>query len=219
VSAGREGSSTGFRLVVASLIAVTSLLGAVSAWRAETASSKGEEAERKAFADRVAGEQAKTTIRQDIENAVYDYEQAQSYFSQARALREEAAKAPAPEARRVRTQASAQQRLGKLVLGYVDADALRPDGKLDLGHYYDVNYAQVQSGQDVDPLPEFAEADRLTMKSERLVGLTALLVAAAFFFTLGQVSKRWGPKRLFLGGGLLVLVSSTVLLVLVELGT
>ena len=56
---GRRPSSTRYRTVVASLIALTALVGALSAWRAEAVAMRGENAERKGFADGVANEQEK----------------------------------------------------------------------------------------------------------------------------------------------------------------
>jgi len=212
-------ASTRFRVVVASLIALTSLVGALSAWRAEAASMKGEEADRKGFADGVIDQQAKTTIRQDMQAAVFDYERAQALFEAARQLRVQATKAPAGDRARLLVQSRAQQRAGTYVLGQVSSDALRPNGALDLGHYYEVNYAQVRQSQDVDPKPEFREADAQATKSERLIGLTALLVSAAFFFTAAQVSKRLRTRRLYVAGGVVVLAVSAVLLSIVELAT
>ncbi len=61
-----------------------------------------------------------------------------------------------------------------------------------------------------------AEAESLRGKSERLVGLTALLIAAALFLTLAEVSRRRRVADLFWNGGVVVLVVSTVLLIVVE---
>jgi hypothetical protein len=216
---GGQASSTRFKVAVALLIALTSLVGALSAWRAEAASMKGEQAERKGFADRIVDEQAKTTIRQDLQGVVLDYERAQSFLRLGATLQARADQSAPADRARLLTQARAQLRAGKAVLDGISRDALRPDGTLDLANFYAVNYSQVRQTQDVDPEPELARSDAQATKSERLVGLTALLVAAALFFTAAQVSRRLGPRRLYVGGGALVLGTSVVLLALVELAT
>lgn len=212
---GQGPPSTKFRIVVSSLIALTSLLGALAAWRAESAASRGDEAERKGFADNVANEQTKADIRARQRYELFDYERAQSYFAQAKALARQA-RGSGPDASRLLAQAATLRKLGKLVLGYVDPDALRPDRTLDLDRYFAVNYEHRRSGEDLDSSAEFHEADALAKRSERDVGLTALLIAGAFFFTLGNVSRRRSARLLYVGGGLIVLVTGSVLLLLVE---
>lgn len=211
-------SSTRFKIVVASLIALTSLLAALAAWRAEVASMKGEDSERKGFADSVANEQAAAQIRSGLQDTLLSYERAQFYRAQAIAFRKRAARAPAADGARLRAQATAQEGLAKVVLGTIDRDALRPDGSLDLKRKFQLDYTLAKSAQDIDSKPDFARSDSFSTKSERLVGLTAMLIAAAFFFTLAQVTRR-RTKPLYVGGGLIVLVAATVLFVIVEVAT
>lgn len=211
-----EPPSTRFRIAVASLIAFTSLLAALAAWRAEAASLKGDEVERKGFAESVADEHVKARIHSTTEQDLIAYDRALSYFAQARALQHEAAVATSGDAVRLRTQARAHRELGtRLLRGEVSPDALRRDGSLDLEREFEINYAQAKLHTDLDPTPEFHEADTLSVRSERDVGLTALLIAAAFFFTLGQVAMR-RTRMLYVAGGGAVLVSASVLLLLVE---
>jgi len=100
---------------------------------------------------------------------------------------------------------------------YVDPDALRPDGTLDLARKFDIEWSLASSQHDIDPEPEFALSDSLKRRSERLVGLTALLIAAALFFTLAQVSRSSRRSSVYLAGGSVVLVAATGLLAAVEL--
>jgi hypothetical protein len=202
-------------VVAASLIALTSLLGAIAAWRAEVASMKGDDAERKGFADNVENEQQKARIRSSLQDDLVTYQRARSVQALAKGLREQARTASSADAARLAVEAAANEKLAKDVLSRLDTDALRPDGTLDLSRKYELEYALASSHSDLDPKPEFAGSDILAKKSERLVGLTALLIAAAFFFTLAQISRR-GLKLLYLGGGLTVLLTASVLLLLVE---
>ncbi len=220
----REGrparrTSTRYKVGVASLIAVTSLIGAVAAWRAEAASRQSDEAEQTGFANSVANAQAKAQIRSSLEQVLVQYESSRTYAAQAVALRKQAASLGAADAARLRVQSSAAAHLAAFLKAHVRPNALRPDGTLDLDRAFQLDYAQARQNADLDPAPDFRQVDHFAKKSERLVGLTALLIAAAFFFTLAQVGKRRLAARVYLGGGVIVLVAATVLLVVVEVAT
>ena len=60
-----------------------------------------------------------------------------------------------------------------------------------------------------------ALSDRMRSKAEHLVGLTMLFIIAALFLTIAQVSNS-SARRLYLGGGIGVLVVAMALLFVVE---
>jgi hypothetical protein len=213
--------SARFRVVVALLIALTSLLGALAAWRAEAASMKGDNAERKALTESLANERVRSSIRSDLQDTLQKYQDAQVYFALSRALRARVAGAAPADAARLRALAKADEQLGSARIGLLRShtDAIRADGTLDLAREFQLRYANEKSTTDLDPRPEYRISDHQATKSERLVGLTAMLIAAAFFFTLAQVGRRREVIPLYLGGGLVVMVAATVLLLLVVFGT
>lgn len=213
-----EPRSTRLRVVIASLIATTSLVAAVGAWRASLASSASSGADRKGFADSVTRSRAVAEIRAALAATLLDYARARSYAEQAKALRAQARRAPPAERARLVAIAESKERLEQVARNSIDADALRPDGTLDLDRKFDFELSLQRSTQDMDPREEFARGNALNTKTERLVGITALLVSGALFFTLAQVSRR-RVYLLYLAAGAVVLGTSTILLIVVEVGT
>jgi len=202
------------RVLIPALIALTSCLSAVGAWRAAIASGAAASAERKAFADSVAAERQHAVIDTVVDSIESAYARRAALQGAATALRSRAAEVGEADAARFVALAEAYE---ATAAGFIiDTDALAPDGSLDLQAKREVEWAQAEHAQDLDPGPEMAEAGSLRGKSERLVGLTALLIAAALFLTLAQVSRRPRVAELFWNGGVAVLVVSTVLLIVVE---
>jgi hypothetical protein len=201
------------------LIALTSLLGALAAWQAETASMRRDAANGSGFAKSVANEQAQATIRANIESELLDYERARSYSSQAAALRRQALHAASPDSAHLRAEAALKSDLAARILSFLDPDAFGPGHRFDPNKAFQIEYTQAKTTSDFDSAAEFVLSDQQATKADRLVGLTVLLIAAAFFFTLAQVSSRRSTARLYLGGGLLVLLSSSVLLLIVVFAT
>jgi hypothetical protein len=204
------------RVLTASLIALTSVLGAVGAWRASLASSSAGDADRKGFADNVARTQQRAAILIQTDAILLDFVRMRAYEDRAEALRTEAAEAGPDDAARLEAQADADVKLAELIRTTIDPDALRPDGSLDLRRKFQLEFRLASGQQDLDPGPDFALADRMKSKAERLVGLTALFIAAALFLTLAQVSRTGAARRTYFAGGLGVLVTATALLFLVE---
>ena len=202
------------RLLIPVLIATTSVLGAVGAWRASTAAGAAAGAERQAFADTVAAEQQSAGIETVVGSIEFAYARRLALQSSAQALRAEAATAEPEAAERLLALAGAQEAAATSYL--IDADALRPDGSLDLDAKREVEWGLAADQWDLDPAPETARAAALRTKAQRLVGLTAFLIAAALFLTLAEVSRNRRVEALYWHGGVAVLVVSTVLLIVVE---
>jgi hypothetical protein len=211
-----EPPSTAFRVVTASLIAATSLLGAVGVWWSSEASGAAADAERRGFADLIAGKREETKIRSRLEEIVFDDLRARSYLEQARALRREAQRAAPDDVARLMAEAGARTGLARAVRAAIDRDALTPTGRLDLDRKFDIELTLTRERVDLDPAPEFARADDLGRKSEWLVGLAALLIGAAIFLTVAEAT-RTGDRRIYLGCGVGVLAAASTALVLVEM--
>jgi hypothetical protein len=209
---GSEHRPARGRALIPALIALTSVLGAMGAWRASVASGAAGGAERKAFADTVAAEQQKAVIESVLGSIEFTYARKASLEAMAASLRGESETAAEESAGRLTAQADAYQAAADSLL--IDADALRPDGSLDLQAKRDIEWALVADRLDLDPAPEWAEADAQRAKAERLVGLTALLIAAALFLTLAQVGRNPRARSLYLNGGVAVMVAATILLFL-----
>lgn len=202
------------RILIPVLIAGTSVLGAVGAWRASTASGAAAGAERRAFADTVAAEQQRAGIETVVGSIEFAYARRLALRESAAALRSAAEEAGAAESARLRALAAAQEAAADAYV--IDADALRPDGALDLEAKRQVEWALAAGVQDLDPAPEMARAADLRSKSQRLVGLTAFLIAAALFLTLAEVTRNPRVETLYWYGGVAVLSVAGILLIVVD---
>ena len=202
------------RVLIPALIALTSVLGAVGAWRASAASGAAAGDERRAFADSVAAEQQRAAIETVVGSIEFSYARRLALQESAAALRAEAEVAGPDEAARLNALAAADAAAAAAYV--IDADALRPDGSLDLEAKRAVEWGLASDVQDLDPAPEMARAADLRAKSQRLVGLTAFLIAAALFLTLAEVSRNPRIEALYWHGGVAVLAVAAVLLAVVE---
>lgn len=211
-----RGASSGLRILIAVLIATTSVLGAVAAWRAAVAGSDATAHERKAFDDEVARERARAAVLNTLDSTYSMYIRSEEEKRRAEVIRTKAKSAQGAEKAQLHTEADAFKNLSEINAAGIRIDSLRPDGTLDLERAFEIEWDQAQRVEDIDPEPDFAAADEALDKSEGLIGLTALMIAAAFFLTLAEISKTVAHRFYFVGGtGVLVIAS--VLLVVVEL--
>lgn len=202
------------RLLLAWLVALSAMLAALAVWRAETAAIKGDEAVRAGFADSVGSKREQAGARTDVEAFLLQYLDARAAAAQARALRAEARAAPRADAPALGIQADAVTDLKD------DYEARGFDSSVPkkvaaaLRTEFGRDYGLRRYRFDLDPEPEYAAGETYHRKSEDIVGVAALLVAAAFVFTLGQVFR--SRSLFFVRGGLLVLISAVVWFVVVE---
>jgi hypothetical protein len=208
-----------FKIVLSVLIALTSLLGAVAAWQAEAASSKRDADNGSGFAKSVAKDQTQATLRARVASQLLDYEQGKDDLAQANALNLQARHGAKADRRYLRTQSAFEADLGKRILATLDPDAFGANHAFNPEREFAIDFTAAKNNSDFDSNAEFVEAGHQATKASRLVGLTVLLIGAAFFFTLAQVSSRRGNARLYAGGGLLVLVTAGILLLLVVVAT
>jgi hypothetical protein len=209
------------RVVVALLIALTSILGAGVAWRASKASIAAEELEREAFRQKVENVAARAKVRETPEKALMAYTQWLDATSRARTL---AAGGPL-----ARLDAAASRRSAAREWQSVPLNARSAAGKLDLDRAARVADVEIMLGEvqlgaraghrpDLDPRPEVRKATHLRTKENRLAGLAALLVVAAVFFAVAQI-LRTRMFRVPLAAGAVVLVVAFALALYVDLAT
>ena len=177
------------RSFTAALIALTSLTGALVAWRAAVADGAAGGADREGLDDLTARQHARAVAQSDAEAFLADVVTVHALQARADRLRAEAEEAEGDDAARLALEAEALAAAAEDLEQTINPDALLPSGQLALDRTVDLALAVAAQQQDLDPAPEFAEADRKRRKSERLVGLSALLIAAALFFTLAQISR------------------------------
>lgn len=171
--------------------------------------------ERKAFDDEVARERARAAILNSLDSTFSSYIRSEEAKRRYEVLKEKAQSAQGVDKEQSLAEAEAYRNLAEINVAGIRVDSLRPDGTLDLERAFEIEWDQAQRAEDIDPEPDFIAADDALEKSERLVGLTALMIAAAFFLTLAEISKTVAHRAYFLGGTG-VLSIATVLLLLVE---
>jgi hypothetical protein len=213
------GASTILKTVIAALIALTSLLGAVGAWRASEASDNAASAERKGFAELVASRREQARIRARLDATLFDYMRAKAYGEQARLLRRQAIGASREDAARLRSEATALAEVSRTIGTYVDPDAVDDEDELVLSQKFLLDYEHAKTLADLDPKLEFDEADEASEKSEWLVLTTTGMIAAAFFLTLAQVARTRDrrARAIFLGAGIAVMLAAAAALAIFEL--
>ena len=203
-----------FKLLVTALVAATTFLGALGSWRATEAGGEARRAERKAVSDQRAAVLQETVIRAGLAATEWDYMRRTALLAAVDELRAQAQKTP-ENASDLLALAAAYELA--VINQPIDPDALLPDGTLDLQAKFDLEWYAAGQRQDLDPGPEFAVADAMRLKSERIVGLTAVFVAAALLLTLSQVSRHERGRALYFFGGLGIGVVAATLLAVLEL--
>lgn len=203
------------RALIPVLIALTSVFGSVAAWRATTASGAAGAAERQAFANTLAAQQERSRIETQAFTIEFTDARRASLEAAAAALRDAAGAAEGAAAAQAISLADAYDAAAANLAALIDPTAQGEEG-LDLEAFRSSQWALAADLQDLDPGYEEAQADALRTKSQRLVGLTALLIAAALFLTLAEVSRRRLVADLYWRGGVSVLAASVVLLIVVE---
>lgn len=204
------------RTLIPVLIALTSVLGSVAAWRASAASGAAGASERWAFANTLTAEQQDSRIETELASLEFTHARRTALEAAATALRAQADGMEAAEAAPLEALADAYEAAAATLAQFISADAVGPDGRLDLEGMREAQWALAADLADLDPSEETAEAESLRNKSQRLVGLTALLIAAALFLTLAEVSRRRLVADLYWRGGVVVLAAAVVLLMVVE---
>lgn len=203
------------RVLIPVLIALTSALGSVAAWRASTASGAAGAFERQAFDNTLAAQQESSRIETELASLEFTHARCTALEAAADAWRTQAGGLGDPGEATVAALADAYDAAATSLRLFVTVEVL-PDGSLDLAGARAERWALAGDLQDLDPQEETAAAESLRAKSQRLVGLTALIIAAALFLTLAEVSRRRLVADLYWRGGIVVLAASVVLMIVVE---
>lgn len=216
---GSGGPSDRAKLIIAILIATTSLVGTFVAWRAVSVARAASSAREQALQHQAAA--AETAVHADglADLAKIDYDlRLRADEAQAASLKHAAERARGRVTQRqLNADAVAFARSSAAVLRHVDDNAIGPGGQLQLTRDAQVYTLADEALTDTDPRPQQKEAARLQANAEDLKadGLAALV--AAFFLTLAQVS-RTRAWRLYFTGGVLVLIGTAAYVSFIGIG-
>jgi hypothetical protein len=202
--------------VVALLIAVVTVIGAVVAWRASVADDGAGDAD---FAGLRASLNAEETRALNAVDA-YEHYGAYTNYWRYRALGDELADAlaTAPDDQ---LETLDRQRAEAYDLADANQDLfpnrfLNRDGTYSVAREEGEAWADAAREQDLNPDPQYAEADRLRAKSNQLLGTLTLLGLALVVFTLVE-SVEGRLKLALVALGTLLAVAGVVVAVVLEL--
>jgi hypothetical protein len=213
------GAPDWVRIGIAILIAASSILGAGTAWRASRASIGADERDRAGFARKAVDVGIREAVFGKRVVSASAYLQWLAHERFARALTAEAQHADPVTARLLKAEAVVERSVATAAWKQVDPNARGARaGKLDLDGAARIDSFNRTRSAAVDAQSEFAGADGLRTKAERLVLLAAFLIVAAVAFAIGRVRRR-RDYRVWLAIGLIILVGSTIAALYVDIAT
>jgi hypothetical protein len=215
------------KLVVAVLIGLVSITGAVVAWQSALAGEKATDKDRQAVAETVAVSQSEANDEVIVQDARSRFADHAAALITATALDDEAERATTAgdgERARVAAEEAAEQRVTArrvleggtapvLLADYVSTDEDTGRPALDESGLRDDLRQIAQAQAQVDPTQTVREANRLRADSERLDRWLIALVSAIVLLTLAQVSRAAALRFGLAGLGAAVWIASSVLIV------
>ena len=203
--------------IVAILIAIATVLGAVVAWRASVADDGAGDADFAGLRASVLSEQTKALNDVNAYESYGAYTNYRRYQELGDLLEADQANAPAEEAAVLERQRAYNHDLS------ISNQRLFPNKFLDRDGSYNVKrqlgemWADAAKENDLNPDPQFAEADQLRTKANSLlVAVTILAVALVFYTLVEAVGERM--KYLLAGLGSLCVVAGVVFALFVDFG-
>lgn len=211
-----EPSST-FRLAVALLIVLVSVLGAGVAWSAARSSSRSSDLDQQAQQEFLLREQILTSARAAVGEELRWVGTFQEEILSQRILREQAARYRSSDpsvAAILSAQAQGEAALARTT-GYfffATFPSISADGSIgyDQQQAVDNLLSQYVVYQQLHPVQTAAAADRADSKSGHLIGVGVILVSALFFLTLAEIGVR-RARYPFAGLGVAALIAACVL--------
>jgi hypothetical protein len=214
-----------FRLVVALLIALVSVLGAGVAYSASISSTRSSDLNQQALQEFLLRQQILTSGRAAVGEELRRVGPFQAEVLGQRILHEQAARfrASNPDvAALLDEQAQGEGALARTTAYFFFAafPSIAPDGTVSYDRAQALNnlLGQYVIYQQLHPQATQARADDADSKTRHLIGVGVVLVLALFFLTLAEIA----PRRFdlsFAGLGVVALVAALVLWGLVENST
>ncbi|HFC12676.1 MAG TPA: hypothetical protein ENJ56_07515 [Anaerolineae bacterium] len=192
-----------FQLMMAVMIAIVTLSGALLAWRASVASANAGDAD---FAGMQAVLDAEQTLTiNDID--LYRHYRAYTHYTYQQAIGREF-----PDATLTASNLAATNQI------FFPTRYLNRDGSYAVQRQLGELWAQAAQINDLDPEPYFDQADVLRNKTNLLVASFILLTLSLFFYTMAESIHPDRPRLRYLLGGLgtLLLIGTIVMGVYVE---
>ena len=212
-----------FRTVVAVLIAVTSILGAVVAWRASVSSSDAGDLDEQATQELVLQEQELASIEGLVANDQRLFARYQEHILAWRILLRQADETRQSDvglADALKAQAAGELALARSLRRFFQGgtpDFGDEEGKVVYDREFVMNNLRANNPElaELDPDATFALAEEEHDRTVRLVGVFTLVIVALFFLTIAQFARE-AIRGLFAVAGVVVALAGLVLFALVE---
>lgn len=203
--------------IVAILIAVTTVLGAVVAWRASVANDASGDVD---FAGLQAAVNAAETHALSFVNTYENYG-AYTAYKRYSTLGDLITKdmADAKDEEEVALLDGQRANAHSLALanqGLFPNKHLNRDGSYSVQRQLGVMWADAAKEKDLNPDPQFAEADRLRGKTNRLLRSLMIIALALVFYTVVELVKG-RAQYVLIALGSLTMVAGVVMAVLIEI--
>lgn len=210
-----------FKTLVAILIAVVSIIGAVLAWRAAAAGSSASDADVRGTVSIIQRNQALVASEAEMYRNLSAYLQVRIHDALSLDLMADSERRAAddPKGTQYWDDGWTEIFVAEAYLEEVDIrpEYIRVDGSYDGQAAQNIDMAERALGTDFDPLGQhFRRADQLRTKVLWLVGLALVLAGALLCYTLATVIER-RVKYVFFALGSALAVAVVVAAVIVEL--
>jgi len=195
-------SSDYFKTIVAVLIALVTVTGALVAWRASLANSSAGDAD---FAGLTATLNTEETRTLNKANLYANYQAYVSYvqYNELGNLVNADLKSAAPEAApNLEHQKVEAWDLATANQYFFPSRYLDREGNYDTQRQLGEAWAEAGLGKDLNPEPHFTEADRLRIRANWLVGTITALAGALLLYTVAAEMNHVFKYVLALGGTL-----------------
>jgi hypothetical protein len=206
VSEQSEQQGRSLEVVVAFLIAIVTVIGAVIAWRAAVADDGAGDADFGGLRAAINLEEARAVNNLNAFEHYAAFADYKRYDALGTALEETAGEAPSEETAREMAE------VNDLTVAKQNAfpnKFLNRDGSYGLQRELGEMLADAAKEKDLNPEPQFAEADRLRGKTlQLLLSITVLGVALVLYTLIESVSGRLQQYLLLGAGSLLALAAS-----------
>ena len=196
-----------FQTLIAVLIAMVTVTGAIVAWRAATIGSEADDAEREGLLSTIVRERVDATNRTWLYNDLRTFALYTEYQALADRLAQDAQDrregGDDEEADRLEREAERYQALADNLRRFLFEGYITSEGTYDADAFLARRWAEAAREADLEPQDDLARADTLRFRAQQLVGGTIFLAAALLLLTLAQISRS-GLRYLFLTGGLVL---------------
>ncbi len=189
-----------FQPIVATLIALVALVGAVLAWRVSVANSQASDVDVLALVSVVDVEQTLAADQAALYNDLEKYVSYLIHNTYADRLKEDMDRYPSddPKGTALYYESLIHSDEASAIFGQLSRDYLRADGTYDQQGFLDSEWLNSARDKDLRPESHFAQAAATRKKAEKLVGLMVILSMPLFLYTLSEIIKH--PIRYMVAG-------------------